>query len=533
MKKLYTKIALLLTMGSMAQNVNIPDSNFKKALLKSVQINKDNNTEISLEEASQIKRLYIYNENISQLTGIEKFVNLELLYCQNNLLSELDLSELTQLNNLNCSKNLIKNIKLPKSIQELNCSENQLTNLDFSTFYGLSSLICNDNLLTSLSIGPHIEYLFCWRNLLSELDLSHVNNYSSINCTSNPNLKTIYVRHWNYTVEKDATASYKIKYGDYPGNCYSHVAITGICEDFFDANSDTPNDIDEYAIETSKVRWENGATNPAEKAYMGAFWTQQQNKNGFTALKSRKGDGTLKYTITQKDTVYEPFMLVFGSYSENDREKKMTLDLSDNSVMSFDLKIHQQYFEDGNPMPLGFFVQLEDINGFNLMFDKVVTNGSPQTWIDGHQIGSKDIPFSWSEAVEGKRTFFYDFRNAICGVTEYKWGYKYNEPSPELNFDFSNVTMVKFIVSGKILGEAPRDVINQELEISNFRLGSVNLVTSLSNSQFVAASNDIYKVYDLMGNFITEGKKEEILLPKNQIYILKSDKNVEKWAVLE
>ena len=74
-----------------AQNVNIPDANFKAKLIAlGVDTNADN--EIQLSEALVPTSLIVANANIADLTGIEAFTNLIMLDCSINDLTNLDLS---------------------------------------------------------------------------------------------------------------------------------------------------------------------------------------------------------------------------------------------------------------------------------------------------------------------------------------------------------------------------------------------------------------------------------------------------------
>ena len=63
--------------------VNIPDNNFLNALIeKGIDWNRDG--EVSIPEVEIIITLDVSDKNITDLTGIEKFVNQEYLECQNN-----------------------------------------------------------------------------------------------------------------------------------------------------------------------------------------------------------------------------------------------------------------------------------------------------------------------------------------------------------------------------------------------------------------------------------------------------------------
>ena len=95
--------------------LTIPDANFKSALLShNPVIDTDGNGEIECLEAAYFDgTMNVEQMNISNMTGIEKFYSLPLLYCGNNQITELDLSN---------SKNLVG----------VYCFNNQLTQLDIA-----------------------------------------------------------------------------------------------------------------------------------------------------------------------------------------------------------------------------------------------------------------------------------------------------------------------------------------------------------------------------------------------------------------
>ena len=107
MKKIYFLIlALCVFNGITAQIVTIPDANFKAILLSAntsnvvagynymqgIQLDANNNGEIEISEAAEIQYLDVSNSNISDLTGVQSFVNLRQIICSNNNLTSIDLS---------------------------------------------------------------------------------------------------------------------------------------------------------------------------------------------------------------------------------------------------------------------------------------------------------------------------------------------------------------------------------------------------------------------------------------------------------
>ena len=101
MKKLL--LLLALPMIGFGQNVNIPDANFKAALVGNIAINTNGDNEIQVSEASVFSgTINVYSLNIFTLSGIEAFVSLTVLFCQNNPLTSLDVSGCPALTSLSC-----------------------------------------------------------------------------------------------------------------------------------------------------------------------------------------------------------------------------------------------------------------------------------------------------------------------------------------------------------------------------------------------------------------------------------------------
>ena len=114
---------------------------------------------------------------------------LEYLYCPNNELTEIDVSNNTKLKNLSCFYNNLTELDITKNIEliTLNCSGNNLTELDFSKNTELFFLSCASNNLTELDISEHTKLLtlVCWQNNLMELDISKNTELQIISCSDN------------------------------------------------------------------------------------------------------------------------------------------------------------------------------------------------------------------------------------------------------------------------------------------------------------------------------------------------------------
>lgn len=185
MKQLLLALFVVLALNGFSQNVNIPDVNFKAYLVGNTAINTNLDTEIQLSEATAYTgTIDCSSDNISDLTGIEAFTAINFLFCGNNQLTTLDVSQ---------------NIEL----LWLYCFNNQLTSLDVSQNITLSQLYCLGNQLTSLDVSQNIvlSQLRCDNNQLECLNIKNGNNsnFTNFNASSNPNLICIEVDDVTYS----------------------------------------------------------------------------------------------------------------------------------------------------------------------------------------------------------------------------------------------------------------------------------------------------------------------------------------------
>ena len=156
-KILITAITIIANIvNTQAQNVNIPDTIFKAALVNNASINTNMDTEIQISEASAFNgTIDCSYMNISNLTGIEAFVSLTNLLCYTNALTSLDVSSCTALTYLVCSGNQLTSLDASgcTALTYLSCNGNQLTSLDVSTCTALTILNCQNTQLTNLDIS--------------------------------------------------------------------------------------------------------------------------------------------------------------------------------------------------------------------------------------------------------------------------------------------------------------------------------------------------------------------------------------------
>ena len=79
MRQFYTLLFFLTCTFLNAQIVNIPDPNFKNALIDE-GVDTNNDGEIQVSEAEAVLNLNVNDRNISSLEGIQSFINLEELH---------------------------------------------------------------------------------------------------------------------------------------------------------------------------------------------------------------------------------------------------------------------------------------------------------------------------------------------------------------------------------------------------------------------------------------------------------------------
>jgi len=195
-------ILLFITLINNAQIVNIPDANFKNALLNhNPVIDTNNDNQIQVSEALATTFMQVSYKSINNLDGIQSFSNLEELRCSGNNLATLDLGFNTQLTLLYCSNNQITslNTTLNTNLNTLNCSLNQISNLDTSQNLSLVYLVCGSNLITNLSIAhlTLLEQIAIDNNQITDFDISNNTNLILIYLDNNPYLTYINLKNGN------------------------------------------------------------------------------------------------------------------------------------------------------------------------------------------------------------------------------------------------------------------------------------------------------------------------------------------------
>lgn len=246
MKKELLLLFLLLGAIAYAQNVTIPDANFKAYLIGNSAINTNSDSEIQISEASAFTgQIDCAVKGITNLTGIEAFTALTNLNCQVNALTSLNLSNNLALTYLDCSNNQLSSLNISNNtalldllcygnpltalnvnsntslrlldigytqISTINLSNNSqlvsfggsytnLTSLDLSSNTKLYDLACYDSKINSIIFptSTSFQYVECQNNLLTNLNLTTLTNLKYLKCNSN-NLSSLNLKNGNNSV---------------------------------------------------------------------------------------------------------------------------------------------------------------------------------------------------------------------------------------------------------------------------------------------------------------------------------------------
>lgn len=175
--------------------VNIPDVNFKSALLANNSININGDSEIQCIEAyAYTGVINIKSQMISDLTGIEAFINAVSLDASNNMITSVDLSNNLSFFTVALENNQLTSIDVSalSGLTTLGLSNNPLGSLDVSNNINLQVLVAANCGLTFIDTSANVNLLRIniQYNLLTSIDLS--NNIGLLNVALNNNqLRTL------------------------------------------------------------------------------------------------------------------------------------------------------------------------------------------------------------------------------------------------------------------------------------------------------------------------------------------------------
>lgn len=185
-----------------------------------------------------IKGIQCDGMDISSLSGIEYFENLEWLSCSHNSLTTLDISRNLKLIKLDCGENRLSELNVNNNIalRYLYCYNNNLNNLDISNNPELEILECYDNAHLQIESIDNVMFrrnpygtgirvldttnnlklkvLKCSSNEIASLDLSKNSQLLHLDCDDNCiEILDVSTTQLNHYVPKT------IVYSEYPLKC--------------------------------------------------------------------------------------------------------------------------------------------------------------------------------------------------------------------------------------------------------------------------------------------------------------------------
>ncbi len=191
MKVRFLLIVLLSAMSNIlyGQLTYVPDDNFEQALINLGCDSGELDDYVPTLNINRVCSLYVNNENISDLTGIEDFTALQYLSCSNNNLSSIDLSHNKILTSLFCAFNQLTNLDVSHNtiLTNIYCNNNHISTIDLTHNELLANLYCYNNDFSNLDVSynPVLTNLDCHSNNLTSLDLSHNESLTTLNCSYN------------------------------------------------------------------------------------------------------------------------------------------------------------------------------------------------------------------------------------------------------------------------------------------------------------------------------------------------------------
>ncbi|MBO4391462.1 MAG: S-layer homology domain-containing protein [Lachnospiraceae bacterium] len=180
-----------------------PDPNFRAAVYESLDL--DHNWVLDSQEIIYARNIWCDSRGIKSLKGIEYLKELRGLYCMDNQISSMDLSQNKLLTGIWCSDNLFTSLdfsNLP-NLEWVYCYNCKLTSLNVSKNSKMSYIECNSNPLKKIDVSQNrlLEHLMCGDCELTSLDVTHNprlmhldafrNKFKTLNLSKNPKMKRL------------------------------------------------------------------------------------------------------------------------------------------------------------------------------------------------------------------------------------------------------------------------------------------------------------------------------------------------------
>ena len=185
-------------------STNFPDDNFRNY----IQSRFNGYSSLSSVQLKMLTDINVNNKGVKSLQGVEYFTEVLEILCDNNNITSLDLSKNTKLSRLSCKNNSITSLNLtsntslvfldcsnnkitsfylPNTIVYLGCSNNKLAVLNVSSLSDLNELYCDNNNMTTLNVNGNssVGLIHCYKNKLTTINLSGCTNLTWLACSCN------------------------------------------------------------------------------------------------------------------------------------------------------------------------------------------------------------------------------------------------------------------------------------------------------------------------------------------------------------
>ncbi|TWI01158.1 putative secreted protein (Por secretion system target) [Flavobacterium tiangeerense] len=177
----------------------IPDAKFEDKLI-ALGIDKDGkNGKVATQSITSLTSLNIANSNITDLTGIQDFAELQFLYCERNQIANINVSNNLKLIYLHCFSNKLTSLDVTRNIllENLDCSANLMSSLDVTKntalrFLAISKFSINsretgEGNFESIDVSKNLllQKLYCQQNKIQTLDLSKNTKLEYLECSEN------------------------------------------------------------------------------------------------------------------------------------------------------------------------------------------------------------------------------------------------------------------------------------------------------------------------------------------------------------
>ncbi len=143
----------------------------------------------AVDETGQVSDAGISGLDIDDYSFLAEFPNLEVLVCENNPATELDVSGLSNLRELACSGGELATLQASgcKELERVVCRAGKLASVNFEGDSALTSLDCAQNQITLINVAAtdSLKTLDCSGNQLTALDTTGATVLETLNCSNN------------------------------------------------------------------------------------------------------------------------------------------------------------------------------------------------------------------------------------------------------------------------------------------------------------------------------------------------------------